>query len=798
MLVPLGWLKEYVDLKVGLRELTEKLTLSGSNVEGLEFMGKDLNNIVIGKIKKVFKHPDASKLLVVNVDVGNNELQIVTGASNIKENDMVPVAIPGATIHGGKSIASAEFRGIKSDGMLCSAKELGFDDNGLSPDIRDGILILPPDSPVGYDVKEYLGLEDVVIDFEITPNRPDCLSIIGMAREAAATLKASFNVPDIKLKHEGRENAKNLVQISIEAEDLCSRYVAKIVNDVKIAPSPLWMQRRLQACGIRPINNIVDITNYVMMEIGQPLHAFDYEKIKGNHIIIRRGRNSEKMVTLDGITRDISEEMLVIADKNRPIALAGVMGGEETEIDDTTKTILIESANFSGTNVRRTSRKLGLRSEASMRFEKGIDPNICNIAADRACQLIEDLEIGTVLKGNVDVYVNKSNEKIIRFSHERINRTLGTHISQEEVIRILERLEIKVIKEDDEYFAVIPTFRSDISQQADLAEEVGRIYGYDKLPSTLPQGDATRGKLSLHQKLSDDIKQLLTNIGFSEVYTYSFISPKAFDKMNVPRDSELRKAVIIKNPLGEDQSVMRTTLISSMLEVVKYNLNQRVEDIRLFEMGSIYRPQEIPLKQLPIEDKKLGLCLCGKSFDFFDLKRAIETVFAKLRIDKHAFLQDKHFAFHPGRLSKIILSGQEVGFAGELHPDVLENYGIDERVYMAELFFDLMLRNASNVIEFKPLPKYPPSERDLAIIVEDTVPAGDIIEEIKKSSGELLEKAELFDVYKGGQIPSGFKSLAFSLVYRASERTLTDLEVNEIHNKVKARLEEKFNGTLRE
>jgi phenylalanyl-tRNA synthetase beta chain len=798
MLVPVGWLKEYVDLEVGLRELTEKLTMSGSNVEGLKFMVKDLNNIVIGRVKKVFQHPDASKLLVVNVDVGNNELQIVTGATNVKENDMVPVALSGATIQGGKHIDPAEFRGIKSDGMLCSAKELGIDDNGLSPEIRDGILILPQDSPVGYDVKKYLGLEDAVIDFEITPNRPDCLSIIGIAREAAATLKAPFNVPEIKLKDAGKEKAESMVQISIEAEDLCSRYVAKIVKDVKIAPSPLWMQLRLQACGIRPINNIVDITNYVMMEMGQPLHAFDYDKVRGNHIIIRRGRNSEKMVTLDGIKRDISEEILVIADKNRPIALAGVMGGEETEIDDTTKTILIESANFSGPNIRKTSRKLGLRSEASMRFEKGIDPNICNIAADRACQLIEDLGIGTVLKGNIDVYVNKANEKIIRFSHDRMNRTLGTDISQEEVIQILERLDIRVMKKDEEYFAVIPTFRSDISQQADLVEEVGRIYGYDKLPSTLPQGDATKGKLSLHQKFSDDVKQLLTNIGFSEVYTYSFVSPKVFDKMNTPKESELRKAVIIKNPLGEDQSVMRTTLIPTMLEIVKYNFNQRVENVKLFEIGAIYRPREIPLKQLPIEDKKLGLCLCGKSSDFFDLKRTIETIFAKLRIEKHAFLQDKHFAFHPGRFSKIVLNGGEVGFAGELHPDVLENYEIDEHIYMAELSFDLMLDNASNIIEFKPLPKYPSSERDLAIIVEDSVPAGDIIEEIRKASDELLEKVELFDVYKGGQIPTGFKSLAFSLVYRASEKTLTDLEVNEIHNKVKARLEEKFNGTLRE
>jgi phenylalanyl-tRNA synthetase beta chain len=798
MLVPVSWLKEYVDFDLDLFELTEKLTMSGSNVEGVQYIGKDLSNIVIGRIKKLTQHPNADKLTIVTVDVGDNDLQVVTGAVNIKENDIVPVALPGAKIHGGKFINTAEFRGIKSEGMLCSAKELGIDDNGLSPEIREGIFILPQDSPIGCDVKKYLGLEDAIIDFEITPNRPDCLSIIGIAREVAATLNTTFALPSIDLKEECGENTENVVNICIEAEDLCNRYVARIVKDVKIEPSPLWMQRRLQACGVRPINNIVDITNYVMLEMGQPLHAFDFEKIRGKTIVVRRGRYSEKLVTLDDATRNLTEDMLVIADENNPVALAGVMGGKETEVRSTTKMLLIESANFAGSSIRKTSKRLGLRSEASMRFEKGLDSNLCALAANRACQLIEHLNAGKVLKGVKDVYVNKKEEKTIQFNPDKINKTLGLDLSVGQLTDIFKRLQINIFEKENNYWAVIPTFRIDISQNADLIEEVARIYGYDKLPSTLPQADATRGKLSMHQKYYDKIKQLLANIGFYEVYTYSFISPKVFDKINATTESELRNVVAIKNPLGEDHSVMRTTLVPGILDVVKYNLNQKVEDIKLFEMGSVYKPKEIPMKQLPIEEKKIALCMSGEKFDFFDLKRAIETLFALLKIEKFTFLQGKHFTFHPGKFCKIEINGQQIGYAGELHPDVLENYDIGQRVLMAELSLDLLLDNASHMIKFKPLSRYPSSERDLSIIVEEKVPAGSLIEEIRNLTGDLLEKVELFDVYKGDQISSGFKSLAFSIIYRDSNRTLTDVEVNEIHNKVKEGLKKKFNGTLRE
>jgi phenylalanyl-tRNA synthetase beta chain len=798
MLVPLNWLKEYVNINEEIRSFTERLTMSGSNVEGIEELGKDIENVIIGRIEKIEKHPDADKLLVVQVNTGNKNIQVVTGATNIREKDLIPVALDGAVIHGGKKISSTKYRGVDSNGMLCSAKELGLDDHGLPEDMQNGILILPPDAPLGKDIKDYINLEDTVIDFEITPNRPDCLSIVGMARETAAAYKLELKIPSIILKEEAWENAKDLARITIEARDLCKRYVARIIKDVKIEPSPLWMQRRLQACGVRPINNIVDITNYVMLELGQPLHAFDYDKLEGHSIIVRRGRDSENIVTLDGVARTLSSDMLVIADINKPVAIAGVMGGEESEIGPSTKCILLESANFAGPSIRRTSRKLGLRSEASMRFEKGLDPNICSTAADRACQLIEELGAGKVAKGYIDVYPEKAKPGKIVFRPERINRALGTKIPESEMIDILERLEIKIQKTPDGMFALIPTFRTDIAKEADLVEEVGRIYGYDRLPSTLPQGDVTQGKLQTSQKLADTIKQVLTGLGYSEIYTYSFVSPGVFDKINTPSDSPLRQVITLMNPLGEEQSVMRTTLIPNMLDVVGYNLNQKIEEIRLFETGSVYIPKELPLTELPHESKKLAIGLSGKGLDFYELKKTIETLFAKLRIEHYTFEQYQHFAFHPGRCARVMIDEEELGIVGEIHPDVLENYDIDTRVYIAQLDMDLLIKKASTDIKFSALPRFPASDRDLAIIVEDRVPAGEIIRAIKEAGGELVENVELFDIYRGDQIQRGFKSMAFSITYRAKDRTLTDEEVNGVHDRVRTKLVEKFNGTLRE
>lgn len=798
MLVPISWLKEFVDVPEDINELSKRLTMSGSNVESISYWGRDIKNIVVGHITRVEKHPNADKLLIVYVNIGSEELQIVTGATNIKNGDKVPVALHGSTIAGGKKIRASKLRQVESAGMLCSAEELGFDDHGLPQEVQEGIFILPDDAPLGADIKEYLNLDDTVLDFEITPNRSDCLSITGMAREVAATFKLNLHMPTIHLKEEAEKTAQEIAKIDIQAEDLCRRYVARIVEDVEIKPSPLWMQRRLQTCGVRPINNIVDITNYVMLELGQPLHAFDFDKVEGGSIIVRRGMSSEKMDTLDDTTRELNENMLVIADVNKPLAIAGVMGGAESEITSSTTRILLESANFLGSSIRRTSRQLGLRSESSMRFEKGIDPNLCIKAADRACELIEQLGAGKVLKGYIDVFPGKTYPKVIPFNPDKINRVLGTDISSDEMVDILHRLEIQVNTTKDGLEAIIPTFRMDITQEADIIEEIGRIYGYDRLPITLPEGNVTHGKLNSHQKYLNEIKDLLVYNGYSEIYTFSFVSPKVFDNINAPENSSLRQAIPLLNPLGEDHSIMRTTLIPNMLDVVRYNLSHKAQEVKLFEVGAVYLPKKLPLDELPHENNRISIGLCGDIVSFYDLKQIIETIFSRLQIKNYNFMQERYFAFHTGRCARIRIDDEEIGYAGEIHPDVLENYEISKKTYLAELNLDAILNKASRKINFKPLPKFPSSDRDLAIVVKEKVLASDVLNTIKEIGGKLLEEVELFDVYQGSQIAKGYKSMAFSLIFRAEDRTLTDVEVNKIIEKIKTGLCEKFDATLRE
>lgn len=798
MLVSLNWLKDYVKIEEDVKSLADKLTMSGSNVEGLEDYGKDIKNIVIGEIVEIKKHPDADKLLLTKTKVQDEELQIITGATNIKEKDKVPVAIHGSVIAGGQKIKRTKLRNLLSEGMLCSAEELGLDDNGLPQEMKEGILILPKDAPVGCDIKEYLELEDVVIDFEITPNRPDCLSVIGIAREVSTTLNSEMKNLDIDVAEKGKRDTETSIKVNIKDDDLCSRYIARVIEDVKIGPSPLWMQRRLQVSGIRPINNIVDITNYVMLELGQPLHAFDYDKIEGKSIIVRRGNKNEKIKTLDGNLRNLSAEMLVIADANKPVAIAGVMGGADTEISNDTKNILLESANFYGPSIRRTSRKLGLRSEASMRFEKGLDPNLCKKAINRACQLIEQTGAGKVSKGYVDVYKNKRTSKKISFTPQKINKILGTSIHVKEMLNILNKLGIDVKIDRDKYYAIPPTFRFDIKGEEDLAEEICRIYGYDKLPITLPEGNMTAGGLSFEQKFAKIIKGSLIGCGFSEIYTYSITSPKSLDKINVPEANPLRKVIKLINPLGEDHSIMRTTMMPNMLDAICYNVNQKIKPVKLFEYGKVYIPKGLPIKELPNEVKKLSIGLSDENADFFELKQSIETIFASLKIKNYTFKQFKHFAFHTGRCAKIYIKQEEIGVIGEVHPDITDNYEIEEKVYLAELDLKAIFENTSLDVTFKPLPKFPASKRDLAIVVEEKVPVGDIIYAIKSVGGRLLEKVEIFDIYKGEQIGNDRKSLAFSLTYRSQNRTLTDDKVEGVHRKIKKHLVEKFNGRLRE
>lgn len=800
MRLPMKWLKEFVDYKGSVEEFVEKLTMSGSSVETVEYVGRDIKNVVIGEVLEIKRHPHAEKLLVAKVDTKERVLQIITGAHNIKKGDKVAVALPGATIEGGKKIGVQNIKGMESEGMLCSAKELGLDDHGLPEDMKKGLLILPKDAPVGKDIKEYIELEDAVVEFELTPNRADCFSIVGIAREAAAT----FNVP-LKVSFSASEEIRQIdeifgkVKVTVEAPDLCKRYIARVIEDVKIEPSPLWMQRRLQLCGIRPINNIVDITNYVMMELGQPLHAFDYDKLTGGSIVVRRGKKGEKLVTLDGQEREITEDTLVIADKKGPIALAGIMGGENTEVTEKTRTVLLESANFLGSNIRRTARRLGIRTEASLRYEKGIDPNLAEIAAERACELIEKLGAGRVVKEYADVYPEVVRPRRLQLRVDKINALLGTNISKECMVGILRRLGMGIEDEDGKTFVIVPTFRADITQQADIAEEIARIYGYDNLPSTLPGSIATCGVLSKRQKLEDEIKKTLSDLGFSEIYTYSFISPSAFDKLKVPFDHEVRKAVRLMNPLGEEHSVMRTTLLDGILQVVKFNLNQKHKRIRIFEVGKVFLPKELPLKELPREKKMISLAVCEEKLDFYYLKGIVEAIFSKLKIDNPKFKPDRHFAFHPGRTASISVGGEIAGYIGEIHPDVMENYDMeDKRVYVAELDMELLLDKAVTEVKYQPLPRFPAAERDMAIVVKESVAAGDIMEAIREIGGELLENVELFDIYRGEQIPRGCKSLAFSLTYRAKDRTLTDEEINDLHAKIVEGILERFDGRLRE
>lgn len=800
MRVPMKWLREFVDYKGSVKEFAEKMTMSGSSVETIECVGRDIKNVVIGEILQIQRHPHADKLLLVKVDTKERVLQIITGAYNIKKGDKVAVALPGATIEGGKKIGVQNIKGMESEGMLCSAKELGLDDHGLPEDMKKGLLILPKDAPVGKDIKEYIELEDAVVEFELTPNRADCFSIVGIARETAAT----FNVP-LKVSFSTSGEIRQIdeifgrVKVTVEAPDLCKRYIARIIEDVKIEPSPLWMQRRLQLCGIRPINNIVDITNYVMLELGQPLHAFDYDKLSDGSIIVRKGKAGEKLITLDGQEREITEDTLVIADKKGPIALAGVMGGENTEVTDKTRTVLLESANFLGSNIRRTAKRLGIRTEASLRYEKGIDPNLAEIAADRACELIEKLGAGKVIKEYADVYPEIVRPRELQLRVEKINALLGTSISKECMVSILKRLGMDVQDKDGKTFVIVPTYRTDIAQLADIAEEIARIYGYDNLPSTLPGSIAACGVLSKRQKLEDNIKKTLSDLGFSEIYTYSFISPGAFDKLKVPLNHEIRKAIKLMNPLGEEHSVMRTTLLDGILQVVKFNLNQNQKRIRIFEVGKIFLPNELPLKELPRERKMIGLAVYEENVDFYYLKGIVEAILSMLKIDNHKFNQDQHFALHPGRTASILVGGKIAGYLGEIHPDVMENYDMeDKRVYVAELDMEILLDNALTEIKYQPLPKFPAAERDMAIVVKEDIAVGDLMDAIREVGGELLENLELFDIYRGEQIPEGYKSIAFSLRYRAKDRTLKDEEINELHAKIIRSIIERFDGRLRE
>jgi phenylalanyl-tRNA synthetase beta chain len=794
MLVSLSWLKEFVDIDEDAKTIAEGLTMSGSKVEGVKSYGKEISNVVVGQILSLDKHPNADKLWVGVVDIGSEKLQIVTGAENIKVGDYIPVALNGATLPGGVKIKRSKLRGIESQGMMCSAEELGLDESLLPEYQRNGIFILPP-LPLGMDINEALQLKDDVLEFEITPNRPDCLSVVGIARETAATFRKPFKMPEIKVTEIEEPNP---AKVTIEAPDLCYRYVARVVKNVKIGPSPIWMQVRLLKAGIRPINNVVDVTNYVMLELGQPLHAFDLDKVKNRHIIVRRAKDGERLITLDGKERILDSSMLVIADEEKAIGLAGVMGGENTEITDSTVNILIESANFKGSNIRHTSRKLGLRSEASARFEKGLDPEITVLACERAAQLMEKYCGGEVLKGIIDEYPKPMERTVLTVRPDRINKFLGTNLAVSEMVEILKSLEFEVIEKGEELEVKVPHFRRDVTMEADIAEEIARLYGYNNIEDSLMKNaQTTLGSLTKTQELEEKVRDVLLACGLNEIVTMSFMGERDLDKINVPKDSVLRKAVRIINPLGEEQSLMRTTLLPFMLNVAYTNYSRKVDEFKAFEIARVFIPKQLPLKELPEEIKTISIGMYGEEVDFYTIKGVVEELLEVMGIYEVEYVRADEPSYHPGRSAKILFKREELGVFGEVHPDVLENYDLPIRVYAGELNLDKIIGFAVVDKKYKPLPKYPAVERDIAVLVDEDLFVAAVEKVIKETGGEVIERTALFDVYKGPNIPEGKKSVAFSIWYRSSEKTLTDEEVNEIHARIVKALEEKLGAKLR-
>ena len=796
----LSWIKAYVpDLDVTPSEYTDAMTLTGTKVEGYKELDKNLEKIVVGEILSIEKHPDADKLIICQVDVGNEKIQIVTGAPNVSVGDKVPVVLDGGKVAGGHDgsplpengikIKKGKLRGVESFGTMCSIDELGQDKNYFPDAPENGIYILPKDAKVGSDAIELLGLRDTVFEYEITSNRVDCYGVIGIAREAAATFKKKFVMPQVKTTG-NNENVNDYLSVEVKDETLCKRYVARVVKNIKLAPSPSWMQERLRAVGIRPINNIVDITNYVMAEYGQPMHAFDYNLIEGQKIVVDRAKDGDEFETLDGAVRKLDSNILMINDAKKAVAIAGIMGGENSKITDDVSTMIFECATFDGTNIRLSSKRIGLRTDSSGKFEKGLDPNNAYDAMMRACSLVEELGAGEVVGGTVDVYPIKVVESRVAFEPERINKLLGTSISKEDMLEIFDRIELKYDKETNEIVA--PTFRQDIHFMADLAEEVARFFGYDKIPTTLPKSSATIGGISMKLEIEELAREVAKFLGFSEAMNYSFESAKVFDKLGLSKDSRYRKAIEITNPLGEDFRMMRTQAVNGILNSLSTNYNRRNKDVHLFELANIYIPKELPLKELPDERMQFVLGFYGKE-NFFDMKGVVEEflytigIVGKLHYDPSC----KEEFLHPGRKADIVLDGVRLGYLGEVHPIVCDNYKLGEKTYIAVLDLPNVIPFVNFDIKYTGIAKYPAISRDISLVVPRNILVGEIEDIISENGGSNLESFNLFDIYEGDQIEAGFKSVAYSLTFRNKERTLLDTDVNEVMDKILKKLEEK-------
>lgn len=794
----LSWIKAYVPgLDVTAQEYTDAMTLAGTKVEGYEALDADLDKIVIGQIDKIEKHPDADKLIICQVNVGEETVQIVTGANNVKEGDKVPVVLdggrvagghePGSRVAGGVKIKKGKLRGIESRGMMCSIEELGSNRDMYPEAPEEGIYIFPEDAKVGADAVEALGLNDVVFEYEITSNRVDCFSVVGIAREAAATFGKEFH-PPVVTETGNSEDVNDYIKVTVEDQELCPRYCARVVKNIKIGPSPKWMQRRLASVGIRPINNLVDITNYVMEEYGQPMHAYDLDTIANHEIIVRTAREGEKFTTLDGQERQMDETVQMICDGERSVGIAGIMGGENSMITDDVKTMLFEAACFDGTNIRKSSKKVGLRTDASSKFEKGLDPNNAQAAIDRACQLVEEMGAGEVVGGMVDVYGKRKEPVRVPFDQDEINRLLGTEISKEEMIGYFRKIGLEYDDAANEVIA--PTFRHDLFRMADLAEEVARFYGYDNIPTTLPRGEATTGKLSFKLRVEEIARDIAEFCGFSQGMTYSFESPKVFDKLRIPEDSPLRRAVEIMNPLGEDYSIMRTTSLNGMLTSLATNYNRRNKKVRLYELGNIYLPKTLPLTELPEERMQFTLGMYGEG-DFFNMKGVVEEFFEKVGVQgKETYDPNSGKPYlHPGRQANIIYGGTVVGYLGEVHPDIADAYEIGTKAYIAVLDMPEIVERASFDRKYTGIARFPAVTRDISMVMPKEVLAGQVEEVIEKKGGAYLESYALFDLYEGAQIKEGCKSMAYSIVFRAKDKTLEDAEVSEAMGRILKALE---------
>ena len=785
MNTPLSWIKAYVpDLECTDQEYMDAMTLSGTKCEGFERLDADLDKIVVGQIEKIEKHPDADKLVICQVNIGTETTQIVTGATNVKEGLKVPVVLDGGRVAGGHDgkktpggikIKKGKLRGVESNGMMCSIEELGSTTEFYPEAPENGIYIFDDSVEVGADAVEVLGLHDTVFEYEITSNRVDCYSVLGIAREAAATFRKPFVAPEVKAVGTTGD-VNDYIKVEVKDAELCPRYCAKVVKNVKIAPSPEWMQRRLASVGIRPINNIVDITNYVMEEYAQPMHAYDLDKIEDKKIIVRKADKGEKFVTLDGQERELDDTMLMICDGKKPVGIAGIMGGENSMITDDVTTMLFEAATFDGTNIRLSGKKLGMRTDAQAKFEKGLDPNNAIDAMNRACQLVEELGAGEVVGGAIDYYPVEKEPIVIPYDADKINALLGTDIDEATMVKYFEKLDLTV--DTDKKEVIVPTWRQDLERLADLAEEVARFYGYDKIPMTLPKSSATAGGLSEKLKHEKAARIVVEGYGFNEGMTFSFESPKVYDKLNLPEDDVLRKSIKITNPLGEDYSVMRTSALGGMLTSLSTNYNRRNKNVRLYELANVYLPKQLPLTELPDERMQLTLGMYGDG-DFFTMKGVVEEFLGQVGIDKDISYDAKagKTFLHPGRQANVVYNGTVIGYLGEVHPTVCENYNMKTRAYVAVIDMPYIYEMANFDKKYEGIAKFPAVSRDISMVVPKEILVGDIEAVIKQRGGKILESYSLFDIYEGDQIEKGFKSVAYNIVFRAKDRTLEENDI---------------------